>query len=174
MNGIISGKSAELAKLKTDFADVVHDNDELTQQNKELDRLIVRLQSENKQNETENHGIAEKIEEATEKKVKNEKIVQQLEDEVERLLKANDDLKGQQEKVKAQVREKGALTKEVEHQLSENKKKIITLESRINDRKRVNEKLNSDIKNFQKEQENEGVKIEKASEKLDTLQGAIQ
>ena len=136
--------------------------------------MIVRIQSENKGNESESLVFAEKIAEASENKAKNEKIVQQLEDEVERLLKANDELKQEQEKVRAQVREKGALSKEAEHQLSENKKKIITLESRINDRKRLYEKLNNDIKNFQKEQENESEKFEKANAKIETLADALQ
>jgi chromosome segregation ATPase len=173
INGIISVKSSEIAKFKTELADIINENEELTINNKDLDRLILRNDKENKECAIDNETLNAKADQAAETKAKNEKIIRQLEGDVERSLKINDQLKGDQEDLKAKLREKGAIIREAEHNVAENKKRIIALESRLADRKRINEKLNVEIKVAAQEEQEENIRAEKQTEKARTLQDAV-
>jgi len=173
INGIISGKSAELSKLKTELADLLNENDGVTINNKDLERLILRNDKENKEHADENENLNVKADQAAELKAKNEKIIRELEGEVERGLKTNDQLKGDQEELKAKLRHKGGLTREAEHNVAENKKRIIALESRLVDRKRINEKLNAEIKAAVQDEEEENAIAAKQTEKARNLEDAI-
>jgi len=173
INGIISVKSSEIAKLKTELADIVNENEELTIKNKDLDRLILRNEKENKECAVDNETLNAKADQAAETKAKNEKIIRELEGDVERSLKTNDGLKGDQEELKAKLREKGAIIREAEHNVAENKKRVIALECRLADRKRINEKLNVEIKVAAQEEQEENVRAEKQTEKARTLEDAV-
>lgn len=173
INGVISVKSSEIAKLKTELADIINENEGLTINNKDLDRLILRNDRENRECAVENETLSVKADQAAETKAKNEKIIRELEGEVERSLKTNDQLKGDQEELKARLREKGAIIREAEHNVAENKKRIIALESRVADRKRINEKLNVEIKVAAQEEQEENARAAKQTEKARTLEDAV-
>ena len=115
----------------------------------------------------------DKIDEVTSKKARNEKLVAENEKNIEKLLRINDDLKGQQEEVRAQVRERVNSIRDAEQNVSENKKRIIGLEARLNDRKKVNEKLKNDIVASQGDQEAEIEKGAKLANRIRKLEGDI-
>ncbi len=173
-NSSNSTKFAEISNLKTDIKELEQENGALDIQTKELDKLIVRTQSEIKKGETEITALNEKIELAADKKARNEITVKQLEDEIESQLKNNDELKAKHDDLRGQAREKNVNFKEAEHQLSENKKRIVVLESRIKDKNRINERLNNEIAASQKEVEQQDVKGSQHNQKIDELENALK
>ncbi len=173
-NSSNSTKFAEISNLKTDIKELEQENGALDIQTKELDKLIVRTQSEIKKGETEITALNEKIELAADKKARNEITVKQLEDEIESQLKNNDELKAKHDDLRGQAREKNVNIKEAEHQLSENKKRIVVLESRIKDKNRINERLNNEIAASQKEVEQQDVKGSQHNQKIDELENALK
>jgi len=174
VNLAVRAKTSELAQLKSDLADLTDDNSQLTLENKELDRQVVKVQSENKEQTAESHHLNDKIDEANVRQAKNERLIAENEKGVEKLLRTQDDLKAQQEELRANIREKTNVTRNAEHELSENKKRIITLEARLNDRRRVNDKLKNDINASQRDQDEEAEKGAKIVTRIRGLEADIE
>jgi len=168
VNLVIRAKTADLAQLKSDLADLSDDNSQLNLQNKELDRQVIKVQSENKEQVAESHHLSDKVDEANTRQAKNERLIAENEKDVQKLLRIQDDLKAQQEDLRANIREKTNVTRNAEHELSENKKRIISLEARLNDRRRVNDKLKNDIGSSQRDQDEE---IEKGTKIMTRIRG---
>jgi len=173
VNVVVRNRTSDLAKLKSDLADLSDDNTHLTLENKELDRQAVKVQSENKEQTAESNHVNDQVDEATSKKNRNERLIVENEKSVEKLLRINDDLKVQQEEVRVQIKEKVLTIRNAEHTVSENRKRIITLEARLNDRRRVNEKLKNDINASQADQEEETEKGAKLGSRIRNIEGDI-
>jgi len=88
-------------------------------------------------------------------------------------LKINDELKEQGANLRAQIRDRSNITKNAEQSISENRKRIISLESRLNDAKRVNDKLRADIVASQNEQDKEITKGGQLTDKIHKLEDNI-
>jgi len=173
VNHIINSRNSDIAKLKADLSDLCADNNELTCQRNDLERHNSKLTAENKDCEIENSQINDKIAEAEVRQDKNERLVKELESDVEKCMKINDELKDQGAQLRAQIRDRSNITKNAEQNVGENRKRIISLESRLNDGKRVNDKLRADIAASQAEEDKEAAKGAQLTEKCHRLSDSI-
>jgi len=173
INHLVNSRNSDIAKLKADLSDLNADNNELTFQRNDLEKHNAKLTGENKDLEIENSLINDKIAESEVRVDKNERLVKELEADVEKCLKINDELKEQGAGLRAQIRDRSNITKNAEQNVSENRKRIISLESRLNDAKRVNDKLRGDIVASQNEQDKEIAKSAQLTEKIHKLEDNI-
>jgi len=173
VNHVINSRNSDIAKLKADLSDLTADNNELNFQRNDLEKHNAKLSAENKDLEIENSQVNDKIAEAEVRQDKNERLVKELEADVEKCLKINDELKEQGANLRAQIRDRSNITKNAEQSISENRKRIISLESRLNDAKRVNDKLRADIVASQNEQDKEITKAGQLTDKIHKLEDNI-
>jgi len=173
INHIINSRNSDIAKLKADLSDLTADNNELSLQRNDLERHNAKLAGENKDLEVESSQVNDKIAEAEVRQDKNERLVKELEADVEKCLKINDELKEQAANLRAEIRDRSNITKNAEQNISENRKRIISLESRLSDAKRVNDKLRADIVASQNEQDKEITKSGQLTDKIHKLEDNI-
>jgi len=174
INKVISTRTAEVARLKCELGDLSDENKDLNLQINELEHQINDFKADIKEESNYEQDVAEKVEEAHEKKSKNEKLIKAYENDVGKLLKENDDLKTEQNQLRLTIRDRVSDIKDAECTVSDNNKRIVCLESRLNDCTRVNEKINHDIAVSQKEQKQEGSKAAEQTAKVADLEDLIQ
>lgn len=174
INEIINNRSAEVARLKAEIADVVENNNRLALEKKELEGQLNRLRNDNKAHAAEFDDLQQRIAQLNERRNKNERLIKELEAERDKVERINQDLHKQADTLRVEIRNKNDAIRYAENVLGENRKQIIALEADLNDLKRINEKTKNDIASTQKNQQAEYNKNQEAVQKINNLESGIQ
>jgi len=174
LNEVVDNKNRELSRLKDEVADLTDNNGQLTLERKDLENQISRVRSELRETTIELEDNTLQTGEATEKRNKLERLIKELEYETERLERNNEELQRAQDGLRLNIRSRTEATKHNEQLYAENRKQIIAREADLNDLRRVNDKLKTEINTNQKSQQADYSKNLEAQSRINKLESFIK
>mmetsp|Transcript_39528 Transcript_39528/g.45983 ORF Transcript_39528/g.45983 Transcript_39528/m.45983 type:complete len:389 (+) Transcript_39528:51-1217(+) len=169
INELINSRSAEIARLKAELADLFDSNNALQGDKRDLENAILRTKDECRKLEGDLNNSNVQGNELADKKQRLEKTIKDLEFDLDKIDGQNAQLQKTQDGLRIEIKNKNDNLRYAEQQLTDQKKHILGLEADLQDLKRAQEKLRYDAQTVQKNQENEYAKNLDAQAKLDNL-----